>query len=133
MIICCSVFSQEKETVIIKKTDLSLYQGILAETKSWYLLVDSDYNYYLANIDKPSDEVYDWFLRFKDSQNIYKSNALTNSDSIKKGSNQLSTIHFKKENEPSETMSFYIEKPNKDSIILISILDNTIFKFQLLE
>lgn len=133
LIICCSVFSQKKETVIIKKNNFSLYQGVLAETKSWYLFIDSDNNCFLANIDKPSDEVYDWFLRFKDSQNIYKSNTLTISDSIKKESNQISTIHFKKENEPSETMSFYFEKPFEDSIILISISDNTVFKFQLLE
>ena len=127
------VFSQEKETVVIKKTDFSLYRGVLAETKSWYLLIDSENNYYLANIEKSNTEVYDWFVRFKDSQNIYKSSFLMVNASSKTGSNQISTLHFKKENEPSEILSFYIEKPLKDSIILISISDNTIFKFQLEE
>ena len=127
------VFSQEKETVIIKKTDFLLYRGVLAETKSWYLLIDKDNNYFLANIEKSNDEVYEWFIRFKDSQNIYKSNAISADSLSKNGNNQISTLHFKKENEPSETLSFYIEKPLKDSIILISISDNTIFKFQLEE
>ena len=127
------VFSQEKETVIIKKADFSLYRGVLAETKSWYLLIDKDNNYFLANIEKSNDEVYEWFIRFKDSQNIYKSSSFSIDSSSKTGNDQITTIHFKKENETSETLSFYIEKPLKDSIILISISDNTVFKFQLEE
>ena len=133
ILISYPVFSQEKETVVIKKTDFYLYRGVLAETKSWYLLIDSENNYYLANIEKSNTEVYDWFVRFKDSQNIFKSSHLDIDNSSKIGGNQLSTLHFKKENEPSEILSFYIEKPFKDSIILISISDNTVFKFQLEE
>jgi hypothetical protein len=133
ILISYPIFSQEKETVVIKKTDFSLYRGVLAETKSWYLLIDSENNYYLANIEKSNTEVYDWFVRFKDSQNIFKSSYLAIDNSSKIGSNQFPTLHFKKENEPSEILSFYIEKPFKDSIILISISDNTVFKFQLEE
>ena len=133
ILISYPIFSQEKETVVIKKTDFSLYRGVLAETKSWYLLIDAENNYYLANIEKSNTEVYDWFVRFKDSQNIFKSSHLDIDNSSKIGGNQLSTLHFKKENEPSEILSFYIEKPFKDSIILISISDNTVFKFQLEE
>jgi hypothetical protein len=131
ILISYPVFSQEKETVVIKKTDFSLYRGVLAETKSWYLLIDTENNYYLANIEKSNDEVYDWFVRFKDSQNIFKSSHLTIDNLSKTSVNQIPVLHFKKENEPSEILSFYIEKPFKDSIILISISDNTVFKFQL--
>jgi len=120
LIISYPVFSQEKETVIIKKTDFSLYRGVLAETKSWYLLIDSENNYYLANIEKSNDEVYEWFVRFKDSQNIFKSNSLAIDPSGKIGSNQITTLHFKKENEPSEILSFYMEKPFKDDLLLIN-------------
>ncbi len=127
------VFSQEKETVVIKKLNCSLYRGVLAETKSWYLLIDTENNYYLANIEKSNDEVFEWFVRFKDSQNIFKSSYLAIDNSSKTGSNQFPTLHFKKENEPSEILSFYFEKPFKNSIILISISDNTVFKFQLEE
>lgn len=127
-----NIFSQEKETIIIKKENYHLYQGVLSETKSWYLLVDFE-NYYLANIDKPNDEVFDWFMKFKDSQNIYKYNSNPSNTSIEIGGNQLKTIHFKKENEPTDSLSFYIEKPYKDSIILISLADNSIYKFQLIK
>lgn len=125
-----TLFSQEKETIVIQKASCKLFQGVLAETKSWFLLVDTENNYYLANINKPIDEVYDWFVRFKDSQNIYKSTSLTSSSPNKIGGNNLSTLHFKKENEPGDVLNFYIETPSKDSIILISLSDNSIFAFQ---
>ncbi len=128
-----SLFSQEKETVVIKRVSCKLYQGVLTETKSWFLLVDTENNYYLANINKPIDEVYDWFIRFKDSQNIYKSTSLSGFNSNKIGGNKLSTLHFKKENEPGDVLNFYIETPSKDSIILISLSDNTVFTFQNIE
>ena len=130
ILLTSNLFSQEKETVVIKKANCKLYQGVLAETKSWFLLVDTENNYYLANINKPIDEVYDWFVRFKDSQNIYKSTSLTGFNSNKIGGNKLSTLHFKKENEPGDVLNFYIETPSKDSIILISLSDNSIFSFQ---
>lgn len=126
-------FSQEKETITIKKETHSLYRGVLAETKSWYLFIDAENNYYLANIERPSDEIVDWFLKFKDSQNIYKANfSLVNSTTII-GGNQLPTLHFTKENEPTDNLNFYVEKPFKNSIILISVADNTIYNFKLEE
>ena len=130
LLVNISLFSQEKETVIIKKATCKLYQGVLAETKSWFLLVDTENNYYLSNINKPIDEVYDWFVRFKDSQNIYKATSLSSFNTNKIGGNNLSTLHFKKENEPGDVLNFYIETPSKDSIILISLSDNSIFAFQ---
>jgi hypothetical protein len=133
LLITNCIFSQEKETVIIKKATCILYQGVLAETKSWFLLVDAENNYYLANINKPINEVYDWFVRFKDSQNIYKSTSLSGFNSNKIGGNKLSTLHFKKENEPGDVLNFYIEIPSKDSITLISLSDNSIFNFQKVE
>ena len=49
ILISYPVYSQEKETVVIKKMDFSLYRGVLAETKSWYLLIDTDNNYISSN------------------------------------------------------------------------------------
>lgn len=126
-------FTQEKETVIIKKATYNLYRGVLAETKSWYLLVDPENNFYLANIDRPNEEIFDWFIKFKDSQNIYKATLLLVNSSTTIGGNQLPTLHFTKENEPTDILNFYIEKPFKDAIVLISIADNTIYNFQLEE
>jgi|GEM_PF-1870716 len=128
-----TLYSQEKETIVLKKNTSNLYRGVLAETKSWYLLVDSEFNYYLANINKPNEEVLDWFTRFKDSQNIYKANPQQTKSASQIGGNKLLTLHFTKENEPGDILNFYIEKPYSDSIILISMDDNTIFKFQIEE
>ncbi len=125
--------AQEKETIVIKKATCKLYKGVLAETKSWFLLIDTENNFYLANINKPEEEVYDWFVRFKDSQNIYKSTSLSGGTMNKIGGNNLSSLHFKKENEPGDVLNFYIENPSKDSIILISLSDNSIFAFQIVE
>ena len=126
-------FAQEKETIVIKKETCKLYRGVLKETKSWFLLIDTENNFYLSNINKPEDEVYDWFVRFKDSQNIYKATSLSGGTVNTIGGNNLSSLHFKKENEPGDVLNFYIEIPSKDSIILISLSDNSIFAFQLVE
>lgn len=126
-------YSQEKETVVIRKSIYTLYKGVLAETKNWYLLVDLEKNYYLANIDKPTEEVFDWFVRFKDSQNIYKANMSYSNSAGGIGGGQYQTLHFTKENEPSDILNFYVEKPYTDSIILISLADNLIFKFEIVE
>lgn len=131
LLIQSSIFSQEKETVLIQKATFSLYRGVLAETKSWYLLIDSDNNYYLANLDRPNDGVYDWFVRFKDSQNIYKSPAIINSPIGGMVNNQYLTLHFTKENEPTDILNFYLNKPSKDTIILTSLIDGIVYCFEL--
>ncbi len=123
------LFAQEKETVVIKKATSLLYRGVLAETKMWYLLVDENGDFYLANLDRPNDTVYDWFTRFKNSQNIYKSE--TNGVPIGTGSNSYPTIHFKKQNDSSDILNFYYEKPAKDTIILTAITDGIVYCFQL--
>lgn len=131
LLIQTSLFSQEKETILIQKSEFSLYRGVLAETKSWYLLIDTENNYYLANLDRPNDGVYDWFIRFKDSQNIYKSSAVSNSPIGGIGNNQYPTLHFKKENEPTDILNFYLDKSTKDTIILTSLTDGIVYYFEL--
>jgi len=128
-----SVFAQEVETINIVKHDYELYRGVLEETASWYLFEDLDGKYYLANIDPAIDDVHQWFKRFKNSMNIYKSvNELT--DSFNEiGGNLYRSLVFVKENEPENRLSFYIEKPKKTSVVLISIKDNNSFMFDLVE
>lgn len=125
-----NLFAQDStETVVIRKTTHNLYRGVLAETKSWYLLIDTEGNYYLATIEKPEEEIYDWFVRFKNSQNIYKANPSKNSPLGSSGA-QFNTLHFTKENDPGDIMNFYIERPEKGTIVLISFEGNNIFTFQ---
>ncbi len=125
--------SQEKETVVIKKSNFTLYQGVLMETKTWFLLVDTENKYYLAKIDRPVSEVYDWFMRFKDSQNIYKATPNLNSPGGYIGKNQYSTLHFRKENEPGDILNFYLEKPDKETLVLISLDDSSVFSFKIVQ
>jgi hypothetical protein len=122
-----SLFAQEKETVVIKKATSLLYRGVLAETKTWYLLVDENGDYYMANLDRPNDTVYDWFVRFKNSQNIYKSQ----SNGSSTGMNSYPTLHFKKQNDSSDILNFYYEKPSPKTIILTSISDGIVYCFEL--
>lgn len=121
------------ETIVIKKNTCFLYRGVLKETNSWYLFIDESNNYFLAKVDRPVDEVYDWFLRFKNSQNIYKTSPVsTTSNGGFGANNQYVTLHFTKENEPGDILNFYIEKPDKTTIILISMDDNSTFALKLL-
>ena len=81
---------EEKETVQVrKKIEFSIYKGVLQETKDWYIVVDSDSKYYLINVAIPEDEIVTWFKRFKDSQNIFKSNM---------GNVAYPVLNFRKEN-----------------------------------
>jgi hypothetical protein len=127
------LFGQEKETVVIKKATHLLYRGTLKETNSWYLLIDEGNNYFLARIDRPTEEVYDWFCRFKDSQNIYKAKSYSAIGGGFSGQNSYNTLHFTKENEPSDILNFYIDRPDKKSIVLTGFEDNTIYRFQIVE
>ena len=120
----------ETETIVISKSTFSLFRGVLAETKSWYLLNDDKNNYYLANLERPNDGVFDWFVRFKDSQNIYKSNT-SGGNILGGGIAQYPTLHFIKENEPGEFLNFYIDKSVKDVIILTSLTDGIVYRFEL--
>ena len=128
-IVLCQIplFAQETETVVIKKATSLLYRGVLAETKTWYLLIDENGDYFLANLDRPNDTVYEWFTRFKNSQNIYKSQS-NGSPSVM---NSYPTLHFKKQNDTSDILNFYYEKTAINTIILTSISDGIVYCFQL--
>ena len=129
-----TLFAQDStETVVIKKATHYLYRGVLAETKSWYLLIDNEGNYYLSKIEKPEDEVFDWFVRFKNSQNIYKANPSQNSPMGASAQSQFNTLHFTKENDPGDILNFYIERPEKGVMVLIGFEGNNIFTFKVVD
>ena len=128
-----SVFTQEVETINIVKNDYKLYRGVLKETASWYLFEDVDGKYYLANIDPAIDDIHKWFRRFKNSMNIYKSVDISTGSSNEVGGNLYRSLVFIKENDPENRLSFYIDKPMKTSVFLISIKDNNTFMFDLVE
>lgn len=122
------LFGQEKdsvETIIVrKKIEFTLYRGVLKETENWYLVLDSDKKYYLINVVIPVNEVTDWFKRFKESQNIYKA-------FLEIGAYPV--LNFRKENDPGEYLTFYLNGQNDDSISLTLIETNTPYKFKILQ
>ena len=126
-----TVFSQEKETVVIQKSNYQLYRGVVAETKSWYLLTDTDGDYYLANLDRPNETVYEWFVRFKDSQNIYKASVFQEQGIQGIGMNTYKTLHFSKANDTVDVLNFYLDKTSKNTIILTSLTDGIVYCFEL--
>lgn len=126
------VFAQEVESVQIQKSQYKLYKGVLKETQFWYLFEDFDGIFYLANLDPSIEDIDLWFQRFKNSQNIYRTIQLELGRS-EIGGSLYRTLTFQKLNDPENTLSFYIEKPEKDNIVLISLKDNSIFSFVLIE
>jgi hypothetical protein len=122
------LFGQEKdsvETIIVrKKVEFTLYRGVLKETENWYLILDSDKKYYLINVVIPANEVTDWFRRFKESQNIYKAYLEIGAYPV---------LNFRKENDPGEYLTFYLNGQNDDSISLTLIETNTPYKFKILQ
>jgi hypothetical protein len=126
------VFSQEVESVKIQKSQYKLYKGVLKETQFWYLFEDFDGVLYLANIDPSIENIDSWFNRFKNSQNIYRTIQI-DSNRSEIGGSFYRTLTFQKLNDPENSLSFYIEKPEKDNIVLISLKDNSIFSFVLIE
>jgi hypothetical protein len=122
------LFGQEKDSVetitVRKKIEFTLYRGVLKETENWYLILDSDKKYYLINVVIPANDVIDWFKRFKESQNIYKS-------FLEIGAYPV--LNFRKENDPGEYLTFYLNGQNENSISLTLIETNTPYKFSLLQ
>ncbi len=131
LLIHINSYSQEKETVTIQKSNYKLYRGVLAETKSWYLLTDTDGNYYLANLDRPNETVYEWFVRFKDSQNIYKASIFQEEEMQGSGVNTYKTLHFSKPNDTVDILNFYLDKTSKNTNILTSLIDGIVYCFEL--
>ena len=70
---------------------------------------------------------------FKNSMNIYKSVDISTGSSNEVGGNLYRSLVFIKENDPENRLSFYIDKPMKTSVVLISIKDNNTFMFDLVE
>jgi hypothetical protein len=120
-----SLLAQEEvETIIISKKKAYLYQGVGTDLQNWYLYIDKDKVWYLANLYIDVSEIEKWFELRKDSQSILK--GIESYGAIK-------SIYFQRENDPSENILFYIEHPNTKQISLIQILDNLCYKFQLIE
>lgn len=113
--------AQEIEKIKIKKENSFLFQGESQEIQDWYIFIDLDSIWYLANLTIPENEVKDWFDKRKNSQNIFKGEA-----SIM----EFKTINFTKENDFETNLDFYINlSEDKMKLILTSIQDGRVYRF----
>lgn len=114
------VFAQDRTTIVLKKGQTQLYQGVNQEVQNWYLFIDSDQMCYLANLFIPAEELEAWFLARKDSQSIFKG-------AIENG--MYPTLILSKENDPETILKFYVKRQEDGSLTLSSIEDASIYVF----
>lgn len=106
-------------TFKISKTNSFLYRGETEDIQSWYFFIDEEGYAYLANIELLEDEIYQWFLKRKNSDNIFKSHQIFERNN---------SIFLSKKNEPDVVLEFKIEQ-SETSIKLHSSMDETIYIF----
>lgn len=110
------------ETIhLSKKVPTVLYVGMQQEVADWYLFIDEDKVWHLANLTIPQAEVQVWFEKRKDSQNILKG-------VLEKGSYQ--TISLKRENEVNVELNFYVKFEANGHLVLTSIEDGKNYHFE---
>jgi len=121
--LCCltSTAQDTVETVHISKQKTKLYQGLGQELSSWYLYVDQQGIWYMANLFIPTTELKAWFESKKDSQNILK--GMLNAQGVK-------TLTLTRENEPENAMRFYVELNAEKNLVLIQIENSQSFVFE---
>ncbi len=96
----------QTETVKIHRDEQHFFRGTTAELHNWILVAEGG-SYFLFNVALTDDQVEDWFMRFRDSQNIYKSSEI----------NPL-TIVFEKENDAADRLIFYYSRSPEGELYL---------------
>lgn len=107
------------ESIHLAKSKVELFQGKDSATVSWFLFIDENKTCYLANLTLPQEEIYPWFLKRKDSDNIFKSEQIIENGTV---------IYMSKKNEPESVLEFEVVR-EKDKIYLISTLQNLNYEF----
>ena len=114
-------FAQETEIVKIRKTDYTFYRCIRADASDWFFATDDSGMCYLFHVVLQNADVEAWLKRFGNSQNIYKAGMQHD---------RLILLDFRKENDPSDYLSFYLDNSNSDYVVLTALTDSQQFKFQ---
>ena len=115
----CSIYGQEKETVMLKKDKVELFKGIEPEIQNWYLFIEGNFCY-LANLTIAESEIKSWFETKKGSQNIFKGELIFQ---------QYSTLILMKDNEPDVKLKFYLEIQDKTHLKLTNMDDTKVYTF----
>ena len=114
----------QADTIKLVKSEERIYQCTNEIAKSWYLRV-SDGVYYLTSLKLPKEEIAQWFHRFSDSQNLYKS--------IIYMENDQSFLTFSKPNDSFDRIYFKITVISKNEIVLMTKGTDESYSFSLIE
>ncbi len=114
----------QTDTIKLVKSEERIYQCITESAKSWYLR-EYDGVFYIVSLKIPKEEVSQWFNRFSDSQNIYRSTIYKE--------NNLSFLTFSKPNDSFDRIYFKITEISKNQIILMTKGTEESYFFSLIE
>gem|GEM_PF-2615204 len=109
------------ETVRISKNKSFVYRGINQEVVNWFVYIDENGIFYLVNVQLPDSEIEAWCRLRKNSQNIYKGT---------KDNGVYQTLVLEKENDPGQTLRFYVQTHNSKMLQLISMDDSKPYNFE---
>jgi hypothetical protein len=112
---------EQVETVRISKNQSFVYKGINQEVRDWFVYVDESGVFYLVNLQLPDVEVEAWCRLRKNSQNIYKG---------KVNEGAYKTLVLEKENDPGQTLRFYLKTHDSKTLELVSMDDSTPYSFK---
>ena len=107
-------------TIVISKVTTKVYRGTDPDIMSWYFFIDETGYSYLANLEIPEEEVENWFESRKNSENIFKSNTLTEDKAL---------IFLSKRNEPDVVLTFKVfVEGNK--LLIFNMDDEKYYNFE---
>lgn len=119
-----SFVSGQTDTIRLEKEKIVLYRCTSPRAQYWYLK-QIDEQYILVNLTLSPDEVADWFNRYANSQNLYRSRIIQRYN--------LEFFQFRKSNFPEETLNFEITERTEEEIVTLSIETGEEFRFYRLE
>ncbi|MCE3295736.1 MAG: hypothetical protein K0R65_1450 [Crocinitomicaceae bacterium] len=108
------------QTIVISKAGTKLYRGTDDEILNWYFYIDETGYSYLANLEIAEEELEKWFETRKNSDNIFKSNTLTEDGAL---------IFLSKVNEPDVVLTFRV-LVEQNKLLIFNMDDEKYYHFE---
>ena len=116
--------SSQVDTIYLHKQEIKIYRCTNKSARFWYLK-QTDNDFLLVNLTIAQEDILDWFDRYSNSQNLYRSPLILR--------NRQEFLFFKKPNSPDERLSFEIIRRTNEEIVTQSMETGEEFCFSLLE
>ncbi len=116
--------SSQVDTIYLHKQEVLIYRCTNKNARFWYLK-RTDNNFLLVNLTIAQEDIPNWFNRYSNSQNLYRSDLIMR--------NNQEFLFFRKPNMPDERLSFELIRSTKDEIITKSMETGEEFCFTLLK